>query len=126
VVTRERHLAAAEATARLVSALESGDIPGTEWIPTLVFYASIHLTESALAGDAIHPEGHQARANAIEDAWGDAAADLFEQLRDLSEQWRYSGAKPTLTDVAAAKDWASQLLEAAGVEWPLRGFLSNT
>ena len=122
---RQRHLAAADSTARLALELEAEASPGSEWIPTLIFYAIIHLAESALADSGVHPEGHAARAGAIEDEWGDATADLFEGLRDLSEQWRYSGRVPTASDVEAAKEWARQLLDAAGVEWPVSGFLPD-
>lgn len=121
---RDRHLAAAASTATLAASLETGR-DGAEWVPTLIFYTAIHLVEAALAVEGIHPQGHTARANAIEDEWGDAASDLFESLRDLSEQWRYSGRPPTAEDVAAAKLWASQLIDAVGVAWPVDGYLTG-
>lgn len=119
------HESAATITATLAADLDASKAAGHEWVPTLVFYAVIHLTEAVLADRGSHPEGHQARANAIEDEWEEAAADLFEELRDLSEQWRYSGRPPTSKDVRAAKDWALQLIGVIGQDWPVDGFLGS-
>jgi hypothetical protein len=113
------------ATARLAANLDETQADGHEWVPTLLFYAVIHLTEALLAERAVHPEGHVARARAIADEWGEAAADLFEVLRDLSQQWRYSGRPPTPDDVRAAKDWTNQLLTMTGLVWPVEGFLRD-
>jgi hypothetical protein len=99
---------------------------GAEWIPTLIFYAAIHLIEAELADRGLHPEGHAARARLVEDMWDEGAADLFEALRDLSEQWRYSGRAPNDSDVEAAKAWAAQLLASIGASWPVEGFLPTT
>lgn len=120
---RRVHEFAAAVDAQLASDLADSQQPGKEWVPTLIFYTCIHLVESRLAEQGLHPEGHAARANAIDDEWGEAAADLFEQLRDLSEQWRYSGQAPSTLDVRAAMDWANQLLGMMGVDWPVAGFL---
>jgi hypothetical protein len=124
VPEREIHETGAERTARLAASLDQSKAPGHEWVPTLVFYAAIHSVEAALADHGVHPEGHHARALAIEDDWGEAASDLFEALRDLSEQWRYSARPPAVGDVRAAKDWTAQLVAAAGVDWPVEGFLA--
>jgi uncharacterized protein (UPF0332 family) len=94
----------------LAAHLDQTQADGWEWVPTLIFYTAIHLTEALLAEKGIHPEGHAARANAVGDEWDESAQDLFEELRDLSQQWRYSARPPTPADVRAAKDWAHQLL----------------
>lgn len=85
----------------------------------------IHLSEALLADIGVHPEGHVARASALEDEWGEGAADLFELLRDLSEQWRYSARPPPEADIAAAKDWALQLTSTIDHPWPVEGFLAG-
>jgi hypothetical protein len=123
VPQRHLHEAAALSTARLAAHLDTTKADGHEWVPTLVFYGVIHLTEALLAEKAIHPEGHAARAVALEDEWGDSASDLFEGLRDLSEQWRYSARPPTDDDIRAAKDRAFQLTSTTGQDWPVEGFL---
>ena len=117
------HLAAAESTARLAAYLDQTQQDGHEWVPTLIFYTAIHLTEALLAEKGTHPEGHTARSNAVGDEWGDGAEDLFEELRDLSQQWRYSARPPTPADVGAAKEWAHQLVSMMGQDWPVNGFL---
>jgi hypothetical protein len=123
VPERALHEAAAQSTSRLAAYLDASHAEGHEWVPTLIFYAAIHLTEALLAEKAVHPEGHGARVNAVGDEWGDGASDLFEELRDLSEQWRYSARPPTPDDVRAAKDWALQLISMTGQAWPVDDFL---
>lgn len=118
-----RHLAAAGSTASLAAYLDTTQADGRQWVPTLIFYTAIHLTEALLAEKGVHPEGHTARANAIGAEWDEAAQDLFEELRDLSQQWRYSARPPTDSDVRAAKEWALQLLSITGQDWPIEGFL---
>ena len=120
---RPLHETAAQTTARLASYLDTSQADGREWVPTLIFYAAIHLTEALLAEKSILPEGHGARATAVGDEWGEGAEDLFEELRDLSEQWRYSARPPAADDVRAAKEWALQLISATGQDWPVEGFL---
>lgn len=90
-----------------------------------MFYTAIHLTEALLADKSVHPEGHGARVNDVGDEWGVGAADLFEELRDLSQQWRYSAQAPNAEDVSAAKDWALQLIAMTGQAWPVAGFLAE-
>jgi hypothetical protein len=46
------------------------------------------------------------------------SGDLFEELRDLSQQWRYSARPPTVADIHAAKEWAQQLIVMTGQDWP--------
>ena len=120
------HLAAARSTARLAASLDETASDGSEWVPTLIFYTAIHLTEALLAEKGIHPEGHGARSNAIGGEWGEGAQDLFEELRDLSEQWRYSARRPTPRDVRASKEWAQQLTSITGQDWPVEGFLTRS
>jgi hypothetical protein len=119
------HLAAAGSTARLAAHLDETQSDGREWVPTLIFYAAIHLAEALLAEKGTHPEGHTTRSNAIGDEWGEAAQDLFEELRDLSQQWRYSARPPTPADIRAAKAWAQQLIAMTGQDWPVDGFLAR-
>jgi hypothetical protein len=125
VADRTRHEAAARSAAELSAALDASKVAGFEWIPTLVFYAVIHLAEAQLAEKAVHPEGHAGRAKAIENEWGESAADLFNLLRDLSEQWRYSARPPSDADLGAAKQWANQFLGVIGLAWPVEGFLDS-
>jgi hypothetical protein len=125
VPDRTRHEAAARSAAELSATLDASRAAGFEWIPTLVFYAVIHPAEGQLAEQAVHPEGHAGRAAAIEREWGEDAAYLFNLLRDLSEQWRYSARPPSDADLGAAKQWASQFLDAIGLGWPVVGFLES-
>jgi len=53
------------------------------------------------------------------------SGDLFEELRDLSQQWRYSARPPTVADIHAAKEWAQQLIAMTGQDWPVDGFLAG-
>ena len=98
---------------------QGGDAPC--WVPTLIFYAAMHVLDARLADYNLHMKSqgdrHAQCAVYSTDSTGPAS---YRKLKILSEAWRYKGDIPTSNEISQAWRWAEAMANAIGEPWPPR------
>jgi hypothetical protein len=87
-------------------------------VPTALYYTVVQLVEQHAARHGAHFERSSDRSQYLSQRASLIAAVLYRSLRDLSEQWRYSGHPPDDPEIEQAWRWARDIANALDMEWP--------
>lgn len=116
--SRDAHLDAARTNASIATQLRREGSDRLVVVPTLAFYTAVQLIEAALAALGEHPFSHQDRKIALVSRWRAGAAP-YENLKQLSESWRYKAMAPSADEVGRAFRWLDDVAAAVGEASPL-------